>query len=249
MNKHWKELDYYYYSTKIPRYEHDEIILSSSCIAHVLQLFDRTMEGYLTRQQFADKLVFKIKDRFSEEKKRLMSNGVKNEAVMIEKYTNYISSEFNREDILITTPFLCRPKFDTRLTCKSDGLIYINNKLDGLLEIKTTHTDKRMHKLRDIIDKLNDNEDFMNNYEELDSNNRHKFIESYHYAQVQFALQCYNVNWCDYIISYPAKDEHLLWRIEKNDKYWNEYMYPSIKSFFDFEINNSKRSKQNIENK
>jgi len=224
-----------------------EYSLSASEVVNVLDILDKSLNYYISPEKYAENVVFGIKPFFSETSKLYMKKGVKNEKIVLEMLEDFLNEEYKNQDIFLEKiQCICRPKFDLRLSCKADGLIYQGGKLVSIVEIKTCHSRKRIEKLSEIIENIKkgliSEEEINKNV--LDSSFHHSFIDDSHYAQIQFTIKCHNVENCEYILSYPKENITLMWNIPYNDYYWKSFMEPKIREHFDINIKKALSKKE-----
>lgn len=55
-------------------------------------------------------------------------------------------------------------------------------------------------------------------------------VKGEHYAQMQMAMVICDRPWCDYIVYSEADEEYLQKRVQRDQVYWDDVLYPCIKS-------------------
>lgn len=100
------------------------------------------------------------------------------------------------------------PKFCTRIGASIDGLVIIDGKPSGIIEIKTT---AKMYS--SILDH---------------SGKQEHYISPSHYDQMQGSLACLNMPWCYYILYEHTTNTIHIEKIMRNQEYWDAILYPSI---------------------
>lgn len=56
-------------------------------------------------------------------------------------------------------------------------------------------------------------------------------IKDEHYDQIQGCLQIFDRQWCDYVVYSTSDKKIFVQRIRRDDKYWQEVLYPQIQDF------------------
>lgn len=103
---------------------------------------------------------------------------------------------------------LAIPNWDERIGASLDGEVIDSN---GSIEIKCPNR---------IYPSLREPKD------------DYSHIPPYHYAQIQGGMKICNKEWCDYIVHSRDEKETIVVRIPYDSYYWDNTLYPGLKSFF-----------------
>lgn len=100
------------------------------------------------------------------------------------------------------------PKFCTRIGASVDGMVIIDGKPCGIIEIKTTA------KMYPSISNR--------------SGKQENYILPSHYDQMQGSMACLNMPWCYYILYEHTTNTIHVEKVIKNQEYWDAILYPAI---------------------
>ncbi len=147
--------------------------------------------------------------------------GVRLEPAAREWYTRFVSEANDLRSVqlsnieVIEVGFLV-PKFDPRLGASPDGLVIIDGKLSGLIEIKCPVS--TYYSIKKYLEKG------------CTQTPEYNHIIRAHYDQMQMEMAIANLEWCDYVIYCPAEDFVFLERVFRNREYFGR-LYEKIKEF------------------
>ena len=146
---------------------------------------------------------------FSERQIRVMAVGTLKEPFIRDAYcakTGYTVIELG----------FCVPKFDLKIGVSVDGVV---ENEDGIIEIKAA---QRMYK--PLIE-------FTNSGRTTDDIYSH--IWRTHYDQMQLGMKVMGKSWCDYVVMCVTDNQMFIQRVNFNETYWNDVIYPGIKDFLE----------------
>lgn len=155
-----------------------------------------------------------IKDKtFTESSKIAMQHGVITEPVARDWYCR-------TRNVVVDEVGLAVPKWEPRIGASLDGDI---RGTDGIIEVKSPRT---MYK------------PLATHYSRLQGGwvpppLYHSHIWDTHYDQMQGAMRVTNKKWCDYIVYATDSGRSYVERVQFNEAYWNENLWPKIQNFLD----------------
>lgn len=163
---------------------------------------------FKTKQDLAFEMVTGLSQKPSEEAQAHMKRGKDNEPYVRQWYEKI-------RNVTVKEVGLAIPKFDIRIGASLDGMVGE----DGCIEIKCP---KAMYK------KL------------LDPNLKNKHpserISLTHYDQMVGGMAITDKKWCDYVVCDIATGQLYIERVPFDQMYWNQTLYPALKSFIDVDI-------------
>ena len=139
----------------------------------------------------------------------VMSHGTRTEPIAREWYENAYQVKVDELGVVI-------PKWEIRIGASLDGSI---RGTDGMIEIKCP---KYMYK--PLLARMESGDAITDNFDH---------ISAHHYAQMQGGMEICNKSYCDYIVYSTLNKMVYVERIYRDQKYWNEVLYPGIKNFLE----------------
>ena len=173
---------------------------------------------FCSPDEIADDITGIKKKNFTEEAIRVMNIGTITEPIAREWYCK-------NKKVIVKEYGVCVPKFNIYIAGSPDGVVFDNNgkELDGLIEIKCP--EKMYQPLKEYMESISKGWKVPKYYNE--------HIWKTHVCQMMTCMAVLDKKWCDYIVYCPKEDLVFNDRLEFNETFWTNELYPKINWFIE----------------